>query len=158
MTHPGAVTYSLPSPKLLTLLLDQPGESFESQLNFNLRFWNLVCGPDCHPPDSEIHRLTEANSVRSSAPHGRYRQMAAIITALDRSEWLRKVQIPTAVLHGSDDPLIIPRGGKTLARLIPGARLKLIPGMGHILPPERCEEFVDFLMQPTGGGGPDSTG
>ncbi|MEM6573896.1 MAG: alpha/beta hydrolase [Pseudomonadota bacterium] len=157
MTHPGAVTYSIPSPKLASLLLDQPGESYDSQLQFNIKFWNLVCGPDCHPPESEIRRLTDANCRRSREPHGRYRQMAAIITALDRSPWLREVRIPTTVVHGTDDPLIIPRGGKTLARLIPGARLKLIAGMGHILPPERCEEMVAFMLDAPHEASPEST-
>ncbi|MFK7958507.1 MAG: alpha/beta fold hydrolase [Lysobacterales bacterium] len=145
MTHPGAVTYSIPSPKLGSLLLQQPGNDEGTQLAFNLKFWNMVCGPSYPPDKAEIRRLTHAISQRSVEPHGRERQMAAIIAAPDRSTQLKSLNIPTAVLHGTHDPLIIPRGGKTLARLIPGARLKMVEGMGHILPPSLCESMVAFL-------------
>jgi len=36
-------------------------------------------------------------------------------------------------MHGIDDPLVPVECGKELAELIPGAKLKLVPGMGHDL-------------------------
>lgn len=157
MTHPGAVTYSIPSPRIARVVLPQPDNDWESQLQFNLKFWTTVSGPKYRPPESEILRLTKTISQRSSQPHGRYRQMAAIISAPDRSARLKELAIPTAIIHGSADPLIIPRGGKTLARLIPGARLKLIEGLGHVLPTELCDAMVAFLLgDPNNGQKPVS--
>ena len=37
------------------------------------------------------------------------------------------------MIHGADDPLVPVEGGKDTARHIPGAVLKIIPGMGHDL-------------------------
>ncbi|GAA4206551.1 alpha/beta hydrolase [Actinocatenispora rupis] len=48
---------------------------------------------------------------------------------------LRDVRVPTLVLHGADDPLIRPAAGRDTAAAIPGARLVLLPGVGHDLPP-----------------------
>lgn len=41
---------------------------------------------------------------------------------------------PTLVLHGADDPLIRPGAGRVIASRIPGARLTLLPQVGHELP------------------------
>ncbi|MGP3978829.1 alpha/beta fold hydrolase [Streptomyces sp. 8N114] len=41
---------------------------------------------------------------------------------------------PTLVLHGEDDPLIKPGAGKAIASRVRGARLVLLPGVGHELP------------------------
>lgn len=48
---------------------------------------------------------------------------------------LADVRIPTLVLHGTDDPLFPPAHGGALAEEIPGARLVLLEGMGHEVPP-----------------------
>ena len=49
------------------------------------------------------------------------------------------------VIHGTSDPLVRPAAGKALARAIPGARLELIEGMGHDLPPQLWERIADLL-------------
>jgi pimeloyl-ACP methyl ester carboxylesterase len=38
------------------------------------------------------------------------------------------------VIHGSEDKLVRPSGGRATAKAIPGARLVMIDGMGHGLP------------------------
>lgn len=48
---------------------------------------------------------------------------------------LRDVQLPTLVVHGTDDPLLPFPHGEALAAEIPNARLLPVPGMGHQNPP-----------------------
>jgi pimeloyl-ACP methyl ester carboxylesterase len=62
------------------------------------------------------------------------RQLGAIVASGDRTKTLGKIQAPTLVIHGTVDKMIRPSGGKATARAIPGARLKMIEGMGHDLP------------------------
>ena len=45
---------------------------------------------------------------------------------------LTRVAIPCLVLHGTEDPLVLVDHGQSLARLIPGCRLQLLPGAGHM--------------------------
>ncbi|MGL6236332.1 MAG: alpha/beta fold hydrolase [Segniliparus sp.] len=54
----------------------------------------------------------------------------------------RRIARPTVVIHGDSDPLIRPACGKDLAKTIPGARLKIVPGMGHTLP----EQVWDLVI------------
>lgn len=63
---------------------------------------------------------------------------------------LSAIDIPTLVLHGSHDPLFPLPHGEALAAAIPGARLVVIPGMGHqFLPPETWDLVVPELLHHT---------
>jgi proline iminopeptidase len=66
---------------------------------------------------------------------GTERQMLAILGSGDRRESLRQVTVPAYVIHGADDPLVPLAAGIDTARWIRGARLEVIPGMGHDFPP-----------------------
>ena len=71
---------------------------------------------------------------RSFYPEGATRQLAAIFASGDRSEPLRGVTTPMLVIHGLDDRLIDPSGGRRTAELVPSAHLLEVADMGHDLP------------------------
>jgi pimeloyl-ACP methyl ester carboxylesterase len=82
---------------------------------------------------------------RSLYPAGMPRQLAAIIADGCRRGRLAKIAVPTLVIHGEADPLVPLACGKDTAAHIPGARLKIIPGMGHDLPVELVEEIAEAI-------------
>ncbi|WP_460886624.1 alpha/beta fold hydrolase [Promicromonospora xylanilytica] len=47
---------------------------------------------------------------------------------------LRDVRVPVLALHGKDDPIIRTSAARAVAREIPGARVLVLPGVGHDLP------------------------
>lgn len=94
--------------------------------------------------DRLIDRITR-DYTRSFHPTGPGRQLAAILDDGDRRARLKAVTAPTLVLHGADDPLVPVEGGKDTAAAIPGARLHVIPGMGHDLPLELVDEVADQI-------------
>ena len=63
----------------------------------------------------------------------------------DRRDRLKAITAPTLVIHGEADPLVPVEGGKDTAASIAGAKLHLIPGMGHDLPVELVEEVADAI-------------
>jgi pimeloyl-ACP methyl ester carboxylesterase len=71
---------------------------------------------------------------RSFYPEGSSRQLAAIYASGSRAEELQKLQTPTLVIHGTDDTLLPPDGGKRTAELVPGSTFLLVADMGHDLP------------------------
>jgi pimeloyl-ACP methyl ester carboxylesterase len=47
---------------------------------------------------------------------------------------LSQLRVPALVLHGAADPLLRPAAGRRTAAAIAGARLVILPGVGHDLP------------------------
>lgn len=83
---------------------------------------------------SLVAERTAAAYDRSFYPVGMLRQTAAIRVSGSRDEQLRRLTIPTLVIHGLDDTLILPIGGEHTAAIVPGAHLLLVSDMGHDLP------------------------
>ena len=67
---------------------------------------------------------------------------------------LHMIQQPTLVMHGEKDRLISPLNARRMTRRIPGARLRLIVGAGHMYHHDRPREsrdlLLDFLMEAAG--------
>lgn len=99
------------------------------------------------PPNLErTRRLAERAYDRGYHPDGTARQFAAIAVAPDRTEELGRLDVPTVVIHGSEDPLISASGGEATAAAIPGSRLVVIDGMGHDFPVEHLPAVADALV------------
>jgi pimeloyl-ACP methyl ester carboxylesterase len=58
-----------------------------------------------------------------------------------------KVTVPSIVIQGSRDVMTPLKGGKAIAAAIPGCRLAMIEGAGHMLMSERPEEVLAALRQ-----------
>jgi pimeloyl-ACP methyl ester carboxylesterase len=69
--------------------------------------------------------------------------------------WLRRVRQPTLVVCGDDDPLVPLRSARLLARLVPDARLHVVPGAGHLVlveDPVGCAQLVREFLADGGNG------
>jgi len=83
---------------------------------------------------------------RSHRPDGTARQLLAILADRDRTPLLRSLHVPTLVIHGDADPLVTPSGGRAIAAAVPGARLEVVPGMGHDLPVPLLPRIADLVL------------
>lgn len=72
----------------------------------------------------------DPDEIHLPAGEGARRQLVAALrwSALRR---LRRISAPTLVVHGTHDRLVPALNARLAARLIPGARLHLLPGAGH---------------------------
>jgi pimeloyl-ACP methyl ester carboxylesterase len=84
---------------------------------------------------------------RGIHPAGSARQMAAVVTAGDRTPLLRRLRVPTTVIHGDADPLVDVSGGRATAEAIPDATLVVIPGMGHDLPRQLWPQIIGAIVE-----------
>ncbi|MFO0679483.1 MAG: alpha/beta fold hydrolase [Polyangiaceae bacterium] len=73
------------------------------------------------------------------------RQMLAV-GLHDTTRRLANVRAPTVVLTGDADRLVPAKNSHVLAKLIPGARLVLLPGAGHCFAVEREDATVDVVV------------
>lgn len=103
--------------------------------------------------DEEELRATAAIQVDRVPyyPAGIARQLVAILASPPRNEMLKNVKVPALVIHGAEDPLVNVEGGKDTAASIPGARLRIVPNMGHDftskLVPIYLREISDFVAE-----------
>ena len=97
----------------------------------------------------EIREVAKLSLERNFTPDGTARQMAAIMASPDRTPQLKKLNVPTLVVHGLEDGLVQPSGGYATTKAIPGARLLAFPDMGHNLPQARIPEILDEVKRNT---------
>src|SRR6476469_671686 len=100
---------------------------------------------------AQLRAHAAANYDRAYYPAGVPRQLAAMILDGSRSQTLSSLDVPTLVIHGLDDTLIDPSGGRRTAELVPNARLLLVEDMGHDRPRALWSRLVDALHEHTGG-------
>src|SRR3954449_10874204 len=123
-----------PSPLLYPIFLRRPAEGREQSIERVVKVFEAI-GSRGLPKDMDLIRdLAERSYDRDHDPRGPGRQLAAIVASGDRTEELGRITAPTLVIHGTDDRLVRPSGGRATADAISGARLLKIKGMGHDLP------------------------
>ena len=134
-------------PPLLPRLLRRPRSDREGYIEDFVATFRAI-GSKRYPLDPVQARALAARCFdRGYDPAGSARQLGAIVTASDQTHALREVRTPTTVIHGDADRLVMLSGGRAMARAIPGARLVVIPGMGHDLPRAVWPRVIDAIVK-----------
>jgi len=134
---------------MMTRRAPDPGADEAGFLAHSLAFARRIAG-NGHPFDEEAHRVLVLEEVRRAYdPGGVGRQIAAIAVTGDHRSRLAAIKVPTLVIHGADDPLVLPACGRDVASSIPGAEFLLIDGMGHDLPSPFHPKVIDALVKVT---------
>jgi len=109
--------------------------------------FRTIGSPAFPMPDDLLRQMAGEAVARNVSGDGVARQLVAIAASGDRSALLRKIRCPALVIHGDADPLVPCACGIDTARQIPGARLELIEGMGHDMPPAIVGRLLTLLDQ-----------
>lgn len=107
--------------------------------------FRTIGSPSFPTPERQLRANIERALNRNVNPAGVARQMVAVVASGDRTPLLRKISCPTLVIHGAADPLVPLACGVDTAEAIPGAKLHVIEGMGHDLPPQLIERLLALL-------------
>jgi pimeloyl-ACP methyl ester carboxylesterase len=138
-----------PQPSVARRLLRRGKNERQAYIDDHVETYRII-GSSAFDPDEERKRDRAARMFeRGIYPAGAARQLAAIITATDRTRALGAVKVPTTVIHGDADPLVNSSGGRATAAAIPGARLLILPGMGHDMPRELWPQIIDAIADNT---------
>lgn len=71
----------------------------------------------------------------------------AAFSETDFTEDLKRIRVPTLVMHGEDDQVVpFADAGALSAKLIPGAVLKSYPGFPHGMPTTHAERINADLL------------
>ena len=97
---------------------------------------------------STSERIEEDVAARTKIPTGATGYFGQLQAATEHDTWeeLPAIAVPTLVVHGDADLLIPTANGERLAERIPGARLVLIPGAGHMLQADGGATFRDAVL------------
>jgi pimeloyl-ACP methyl ester carboxylesterase len=126
-------TVPMPPEKTWELYLsNKPQGNFETDLNGFLKVWEYLNGTAKFDKELAVEytkSLYERQNIDGAlgATH-----VKAQKTLTDRTEELKKIKIPTLVMHGEEDYALDKYGGIQTAESIESAELILIPKMGHM--------------------------
>jgi pimeloyl-ACP methyl ester carboxylesterase len=146
MSTTGDRSVGQPHPEGLTQLFEAPPNDREGLAEWAVRNWAVIGSPAYEADEERLRERARRSFDRGYNPAGTGRQLAAIIASGDRTPDLTRLSLPALVIHGEEDPLIDVSGGQATAAAIPGARLILIPGMGHDLPRQLWPSFVEEIV------------
>jgi pimeloyl-ACP methyl ester carboxylesterase len=136
MTSTGSRRVGRPSGAVARTMVRRrpPATDRETAIAASLATFALIGSPGFPPDEAYRRQVAGLGYDRNYDIEGQRRQLAAVAAQPDRTAELRKLRLPTLVLHGLADPLVALSGGLAVARSVPGSRFIGYSGMGHDFP------------------------
>jgi pimeloyl-ACP methyl ester carboxylesterase len=147
MSNTGARWSGQPAPSIYRMLLRRAPRDREGFIAHSVGVFTRIGSPGFPHDVGEMRERAGRAYDRGHDPAGSGRQLAAIIASPNRTVDLGRITVPTLVIHGTKDKLVSPSGGRATARAIPGARLMMVPGMGHDLPRPAWPRIVEAIAE-----------
>lgn len=137
-----------PDPRALLPLLGGVGKDATEDeiIAHSAKTLATIGSPGYRTPFEEQLEIAQVMHQRNYNPSGVVRQMAAITGTGSLRPYAKKIDAPTAVIHGTADKLVRPACGKAIARAVPGAELHLIDGMAHDLPAALLDRISGIIL------------
>jgi pimeloyl-ACP methyl ester carboxylesterase/heat shock protein HslJ len=127
-----------------------PAGDKDAFVEWQVKTWQALSGSGYPTDEATLRAWAERYYERGYDPEGLARQQAVtLVDHLDSTRYrlnhLNTIVAPTVVLQGADDPLQPVASAQDLAARIPGAELRIVPGLGHDIPEELVPDFVDAI-------------
>jgi pimeloyl-ACP methyl ester carboxylesterase len=137
-----------PSPETMSVLMTELPTDRRSFVDWNVLMYTRT-GAKAPAPDVDwIRARAERTWDQGWSAAGFLRHLLAVITATNRKPLLATLKVPVSIVHGDADPVFAVAAAHELAAAIPGARLTIVPGMGHDLPPAFWLPVFDAVGHP----------
>jgi 3-oxoadipate enol-lactonase len=137
-THPGTAHGVWPQ---------EVHEFLQARLTMPVEERNAFSIPFNYMATTSRELIEEDWRVRASGTAGPEGYAAQAGTALwSRYADLAHLTVPTLVVHGAQDRLVVPENGERLAAAIPDAKLVLVDGANHIVTTDQAEELNRTLL------------
>ena len=137
-THPGTAHGVWPQ-EMQDFMAARAGMPAEERGEFSIPFNYSPA-----TPRDLIEEDWRARAAGTAGPEG-YAAQAG--TALwDGWDRLPSLSVPTQVVHGAQDRLVVPENGELIAARVPDAKLVLVDGANHIVTTDRADEVNEVLL------------
>jgi pimeloyl-ACP methyl ester carboxylesterase len=137
-----------PHPRMAMRMLRKPARDRAGYIEDHVDTYRAIGSKGQFDFEEESKRERAGRMYdRGYDPRGTARQLMAILAAPDRTPELSRVRVPATVIHGDSDPLVHVSGGRATAKAIPGAKLLVLPGMGHDMPRELWPQIIGAIVE-----------
>ncbi len=144
-THGGREAVA-PSQQVLELLAKAADPNIPPEEAVRMRV-PFLFGPRFLKEKGDLVEKWVEMAVRyAPSPKGAEGQMRAL-SRFNSRERLSDIRCPVLVITGSDDRLIPPVNSELLAKRIPGAKLHIVEGAGHLFFIEKPDEVSQILKE-----------
>jgi pimeloyl-ACP methyl ester carboxylesterase len=147
MSNTGDRRHGRPSVALLRKMRKYMATEPDTRMENAIAGLRLISGP--HFDERAARELLRRRLERNDDVAGAGRQFMAIAASPDRTPGLRRLNVPTLVIHGLVDRLVMPSGATATTNAVHGSRLLMFPDMGHDLPLPRWQEVIDAIVANT---------
>ena len=147
MSTTGRRSVGWQDPRLMPLLLAKRQQSRVAYVETSSRLWKMIGSPLYPDTTAAVRERAGETFDRGVSASGVVRQVLAILSQPDRSRYLRSLRMPALVIHGLADRMVHVSGGRATSRALHGSELLLVPGMGHDVPIELHETFVEAIRR-----------
>ncbi|NBW85563.1 MAG: alpha/beta fold hydrolase [Planctomycetia bacterium] len=107
----------------------------------------LAAGPQSQAVDRDGIEEMLRRTIAAQPVETIQAALAALGARPDMSEALRRVRVPTLLVVGAEDAITPPACMEAATRVLPEARLLVVPGAGHMTPLERPDLFNAALLE-----------
>lgn len=148
MSTTGDMKVGQTAPETMKALFSGPPPATRQEvIDLQVKAFAVVASPG-FPTEQTVVAANAARAYdRAYDPVGLTRQAIATVAFGDRTERLRRLDVPTLVIHGLDDAMCDVSGGRATAAAIPQSKLVIIEGMGHNLPPGLWSEIAEQIAE-----------
>jgi pimeloyl-ACP methyl ester carboxylesterase len=146
MAGTGHRVIGAPKLSIMPLFLSRPAKGKEAYIERGVKLFKAI-GSTKHFDEQGVREIAELSYERGLNLAGTGRQLGAIIADGNRTKRLKRIKAPTLVIHGTDDKLATPGGGKATAKAIAGARLMMVEDMGHDMPRPLWPRLIDAIAE-----------
>ena len=129
----------------------KPPETKEEIIEESVKIFRMFSGSRFPFNEQWLKSMTEESYNRGMDPRTTQNHVAAMTASPSRLEALKNLNTPALVIHGTEDPALSYAHGVVCAKVIPGAKLLLLKGVGHEIPSEIMPEAVEAILKHIGG-------
>jgi pimeloyl-ACP methyl ester carboxylesterase len=144
--------YDLPPPSReflehLASARRNPPKTADEAIRNAVDGWRICNGNGILFDVESMYRLQQRLWARARTPLAAINHVLATVGSPGRTERLGRITVPTLVIHGQHDPCLPVEHGIALAKAIPGAKLVVIPEMGHLLPASLSRPLARMVLE-----------
>jgi 3-oxoadipate enol-lactonase len=143
-TRPPTPAQVVPDSKAYFLLMQQPSPGGDLR-EFFTATWGQTVGDGFATDHPDVFAEIADQLMRRITPRSAVVDQARAIAAWHGAARLRRLRVPTTVVHGNRDRLMPVGNGMLLARLLPNATYVELAGVGHLVPHEAGDILLKAL-------------